>query len=95
MDGTIKYAKYTVYQERLIFTVVTKAGDFNRLRCGLSKSTVDNLANASKYTVDENGDYVWTVKIPKPEADTTLYFDLRDGTTNKYLKEFLIFDYEV
>ena len=94
MDNTIKYAKYTEYQGRLMITVVTKAGDYNRLRCGLSTGTKDNLANANTYTVDDNGDFVWLVKTPRPVEDSTLYLDLRNATTNTYIKEFCMLDVE-
>ena len=75
------------------FTVTTAPGNFSRLRCGLSKTTVDNIAIANQYTVKPNGDYVWTIKIAKPADGTTLYFDLRDADTLKYIKEYYVYGY--
>ena len=90
---SIKSVTYRETSTSLVFTVVTKSGDFNRLRCGLSESVVDNIKNVNSYTVNADGDYVWTIKITKPSENTTFYFDLRDGSTNKFIKDFFVFDY--
>ena len=77
----------------LVFTVVTREGDFNRLRCGLSETLTDNIKNTNSYKVNADGDYVWTIKITKPGESTTYYFDLRDSNTNKFIKDYYVFDY--
>ena len=93
VEKTIKSITCEETSTSLVFTVVTKAGDFNRLRCGTSESVVDNIKNVNTYTVDSNGDYVWVIKITKPTDSTDLYFDLRNSTTNKFIKEFYIYNY--
>lgn len=47
-----------------------------------------------KKIVVSDGDYVWTLKVTAPSEDTDFYFDLRDATTNKYLKDYFIFSFE-
>ncbi len=80
--------------DKLIFTVVTKAGEYNRLRCGLSESVSNNLANANSYMINDVGDYVWIVKVAVPTVNTDFYFDLRSATTNKYVKDYFGFNYK-
>lgn len=93
VETTIKSVFCVDMGDSLEFTVITKSGDFNRLRCGLSTSTVNNIANSNSYKVNSDGYYVWTLKINKPSGDVTLYFDLRNTATNKFIKEFYIFNY--
>ena len=93
VEEFIKSVSCEEIDDNLVFTVITKAGDYNRLRCGASTSTVDNIANTNTYTVNAEGDYVWTVKIAKPSESMDLYFDLRNSNTNKFIKEFYVFSY--
>lgn len=93
VEKTIKSVACEESGDKLIFTVVTKAGEYNRLRCGLSESVSNNLVNSNSYTVNADGDYIWIVKVKAPTVATEFYFDLRDATTNKYLKEFFVFSY--
>ena len=92
---TIKSVVYEETTDNLVFTVTTKAGDYNRLRCGLETGVQNNLAVSNTYIVNANGDYVWTISITKPTTNTTLYFDLRDGTTNHYINDYYVLNYEV
>ena len=95
MDKTIKSVSCQDSGDSLTFTVTTKSGNYNRLRCGLSESVIDNIKNVNSYTVDSNGDYIWTIKITKPTETTSLYFDLRSSETGKFIKEYYIFTYTV
>ncbi|MBR5273074.1 MAG: prolyl oligopeptidase family serine peptidase [Clostridia bacterium] len=87
VEPTIKSVSYDVKDGKVVFTVVTASGNYNRLRVGPNTSTVGNLANTSNYTVDANGNYVWTISIDVPTKNTQLYFDLRDASTNKFIGE--------
>lgn len=84
-EPAIKSVTPSVENGKVVFTVVTKSGNYNRLRVGPNTTTVGNLAIASKYTVDANGDYVWKVSIDMPSKSTNLYFDLRDASTGKFI----------
>lgn len=86
-EPVIKSVTPVVDGGKLVFTVVTASGNYNRLRVGPNTSTVGNLANSSNYKVDANGDYVWTISIDVPANSTNLYFDLRDAATNKFIGE--------
>ncbi len=90
---TIKSISYYRVVDVVTIKVTTVAGDFDRLRCGVSESTIGNLANASTYTINSNGDYVWTLKVTLPEKATPFYLDLRNSNTGKFLKDFYIFTY--
>ena len=79
---------------KLTFTVVTNSGNYSRLRVGLNKNLTDNLAIAAKYTVNASGKYVWTISIDMPTESTTLYFDLRDAETNKYINNYYEYDFD-
>ncbi|MBR5272994.1 MAG: leucine-rich repeat domain-containing protein [Clostridia bacterium] len=93
IENTIKSVTCEESEDKLVFTVVTKAGDYNRLRCGTSESIVDNIANTNTYMVNADGDYVWTITIAKPTESTALYFDLRSSSTGKFIKAFYVYDY--
>lgn len=83
----IKSVSPAVEGNKIVFTVVTASGNYNRLRVGPNTSTVGNLANTSTYTVDANGDYVWKISVDIPANSTNLYFDVRDAATNKFIGE--------
>ena len=87
-EPAIKSVTPAVEDGKVVFTVVTKSGNYNRLRVGPNTTTVGNLNVASKYTVDVNGDYVWKISIDMPSKSTNLYFDLRDASTNKFIGEY-------
>ncbi|MBR5774587.1 MAG: leucine-rich repeat domain-containing protein [Clostridia bacterium] len=90
---SIKKVSCISYDGMLTFNVVTCAGEFDRLRCGTSTSTVGNLANANYYITNSGGDFVWTIAIEEPSESTTLYFDLRNESTGKFIKDYFVFDY--
>lgn len=70
---------------KVVFTVVTAGGNYNRLRVGPNKNTTGNLAVSNSYTVNQNGEYVWKITMDMLSKDTVLYFDLRDAATNKFI----------
>lgn len=94
-SGSIKNVSYEIEEDKIIFSVTTVAGDFARIRCGLSTSTKDNLAIATTYTVNADGDYVWVLKTDVPGEDTTYVFDLRSAETGKYIKDYFYYSYIV
>ena len=95
VEETIKSVSCTESNGKLTFTVVTVAGDYNRLRCGLSESISDNILNANSYIVNSDGDYVWNITVGATAGDTEYYFDLRNATTGKYIKDFFVYTYTV
>ncbi len=94
-EAVIKSVKATKSDNKLVFTVVTASGNYSRLRVGPQKSTANNLAISTKYTVNESGDFVWTISTDIPAENTTLYFDLRDAETNKYIENHYVYNVDV
>lgn len=88
MEDVINNVSTIKKDNKLVFTVVTKSGNYSRLRVGLNKTLEDNLAVSTKYTINSSGEYVWTISIDIPTENTTLYFDLRNAETNKYINNF-------
>ncbi|MBR5272972.1 MAG: PHB depolymerase family esterase [Clostridia bacterium] len=89
----IKSVSHTFADGKVIFTIVSASGEFNRIKV----TTEDNLSGSlgiGTYTVNANGDYVWTIKIAASEYETTYAFDIRSGATGKYLKEYFYYDVE-
>ncbi|MBR5272933.1 MAG: SH3 domain-containing protein [Clostridia bacterium] len=95
LDDVIKSVDSKKNEDKIVFTVVTKAGNYSRLRVGLNKNLVDNLAVSTKYSVNPSGDYVWTISIDAPTKNNTLYFDLRDAETNKYIENHYAYKLDV
>ena len=88
-----KSVSYEIVGDKIVFTVVTSAGDYNRIKVAKANAVGTSLG-VGTYTVDKNGNYVWTVKTDAPEETTTFAFDLRT-TANKYLKDYYEFNVEV
>ncbi|MBR5773826.1 MAG: hypothetical protein IKY44_03140, partial [Clostridia bacterium] len=88
-----KSVSYEIKDDKIIFTVVTAAGDYNRIKVA-NANAVGTSLGVGTYTVDANGNYVWTVKANAPKETTTFAFDLRT-TANKYLKDYYEFNVEV
>ena len=88
-----KSVSYEIKDDKIIFTVVTAAGDYNRIKVANANALGTSLG-VGTYTVDENGNYVWTVKASAPTATTTYAFDLRSSETMKYIKEYHNFEVE-
>ncbi|MBR5773472.1 MAG: phosphodiester glycosidase family protein, partial [Clostridia bacterium] len=80
-----KSVSYEIKDDKIIFTVVTAAGDYNRIKVA-DAAAVGTSLGVGTYTIDANGNYVWTVKTNAPKETTTYAFDLRT-TANKYLKD--------
>lgn len=93
-EGTIKSVAYEIDGGKIIFTVTTKAGEFNRIKVTTANNLTGSLGVANTYKVNEDGDYVWTIKATAPTSKTNYAFDLRNGETGKYLKEYFYFDAE-
>ena len=88
-----KSVSYEIENGKIVFTVVTLAGDYNRVKVTTADALSGSLAVSNTYTVDANGNYVWVVKTDAPTTTTTFAFDLRT-TANKYLKDYYMFDVE-
>ena len=95
MEDVISSVSATKKDDKIVFTVVTNAGNYSRLRVGLNKSLTNNLAVSTKYTINTSGEYIWTISIDVPTENTVLYFDLRDAETNKYLGNHYEYDLDV
>ncbi|MBR5773795.1 MAG: leucine-rich repeat protein, partial [Clostridia bacterium] len=92
-EPTILSATHEIVGDKVIFTVVTKAGSYDRIKVALATSLGTSLAVATTYTVDSDGNYVWTIKTTAPTAETTYAFDLR-ASGGKYLKDYSYYDVE-
>ena len=88
-----KSVSYEIKDDKIIFTVVTAAGDYNRIKVTTADALSSSLGVGTTYTVDENGNYIWTVKASAPTVTTTYAFDLRTSEM-KYLKDYYTFDVE-
>ena len=88
-----KSVSYEIVGDKIVFTVVTLAGDYNRIKV-VNANAVGTSLGVGTYTVDDNGNYVWTVKTDAPKETTTFAFDLRT-TANKYLKDYYEFKVEI
>ena len=88
-----KSVSYEIKDDKIIFTVVTAAGEYNRIKVANADSLKTSLG-VGGYTVNEIGDYVWTIKIAAPTETVTYTFDLRSSETNKYIKEYYNFEVE-
>ena len=93
-EELFKSVSYEIKDDKIIFTVVTAAGDYNRIKVTTADALSSSLGVGTTYTVDTNGNYVWTFKVAAPTESTTYAFDLRSAATNKYLKEYYTFDVE-
>ncbi|MBR5774293.1 MAG: SH3 domain-containing protein, partial [Clostridia bacterium] len=91
---TILSVGHTVSDGKIVFTVVTKAGNFSRIKVTNAINLGGSLGVANTYTVDENGNYVWTINAAEPKDNMNYAFDLRNSQTGKYLKEYFYYDVE-
>jgi len=85
---TFKSVSHETIGDYVIFTIVTGAGDYNRMKLSLASSISTSVAVSNSCTVNSDGDYVWTIKYAAPKVTTTYAFDLRSSITSKYLKEY-------
>ncbi|MBR5773593.1 MAG: discoidin domain-containing protein, partial [Clostridia bacterium] len=88
-----KSVSYEIVDDKIVFTVVTAAGDYNRIKVANAAAVGTSLGVGTSYTLDEKGNYVWTVKTNAPKETTTYAFDLRT-TANKYLKDYYMVEVE-
>jgi len=92
---TIKSVDYTVANGKVVFTVVTGAGDYGRVKVAEADNAKGYVAYTNNYEVNEDGDYVWTIKIAAPAESTSYVVDIRSAETGKYLKVYAECDVEV
>lgn len=93
-SATIVSVTHTVSDGKIIFTVITKSGDFSRIKVTTDSALSGSLGVANSYTVNADGNYVWTIKAVAPTETTNYAFDLRNATTGKYLKEYFYYEVE-
>lgn len=91
----VKSISHSIEGGKIIFTVVTYAGDYSRVKLTTPDNLGGSLAVASSYTVDENGDYVWTIKTTKPVETTEYVLDFRSSVTGKYIKDYTNYTAEI
>lgn len=85
---------HTISDGKIIFTVVTKSGNFNRIKVTAAEKLSGSLGVTNTYTVNAQGNYVWTIKATAPTETTNYAFDLRNSNTGKYLKEYFYYEVE-
>ena len=92
MVKTIKSVSHKISDGKIIFTVVTNAGDYNRAKVTFADDLKGYIAYTKTYTVDGNGNYVWTIKADAPTETTSYAFDVRSSNNNAYLKDYYYYD---
>lgn len=75
------YAEYEIINGKLIITVVTE-GRMNRV--ALYDANGKCIKTFNSYDIDENGNYVWTIKMDAPTVETDYIIKARDAATNSY-----------
>lgn len=82
---------------KIVFTVVTEAGSFDRVKVTTEDALSGSLGVGTTYTVDEDGNYVWTLKATLPRVDTVFAFDVREvfGNIGKsYTKRYFFYEFD-
>ena len=92
---TIKSVSYEVANGKVVFTVVTGAGEYNRVKVAYADNAKGYVAYTNDYEVNADGDYVWTIKTAAPAESTSYVFDIRSATSRKYLKAYFECDVEI
>ncbi|MBR5218163.1 MAG: hypothetical protein IKV89_00385, partial [Clostridia bacterium] len=85
---------HTISDAKIVFTIITKPGDFGRIKVTTADNLKGSLGIASKYTVNTDGNYVWTIKADAPTEHTSYAFDLRNANTGSYMKEYYYYTAE-
>ncbi len=83
-----KSVDMTFEDGKLVFTVVTSPADINRIKIFDKADSGSYVKLINKYTVDANGNYVWTASIDAPSIETTYGVDARTSD-GKYLKNYV------
>ena len=81
------YAEYEIINGKLIITVVTESR-INRV--ALYDADGKCIKTFNTYEIDENGDYVWTIKMDAPAEKTQYIIKGRDAQANSYKKGFTL-----
>lgn len=90
----IKSVTASTSGSKLTFTVVTQAGDFNRLKLADANNLSSYIKYTDAYEIDSEGNFVWTITIAAPSSDMNYAFDLRCNATSKYTKIYSYYNYE-
>ena len=77
---------------KLTFTIVTKPTDINRIKVMLTSEQNSYVKLIDKYTVNADGNYVWTATVVAPSETTSYTLDARSSVTKKYIKDYYTFD---
>ncbi|MBR5773333.1 MAG: hypothetical protein IKY44_00640, partial [Clostridia bacterium] len=86
-----KSVSYEIVDGKIVFTVVTAAGNYDRIKLANAATPKTSIAVGS-FTVNADGDYVWTVKTNAPAESTSYAFDLRIADALAYTKDYHYFD---
>ncbi|MBR5273270.1 MAG: hypothetical protein IKU25_07785 [Clostridia bacterium] len=95
VDFEYKSVDMTYDNGKLTFTVVTSPANINRVKIFDTADSTSYVKLISTYTVNAQGNYVWTATINAPSADTTYGFDVRSNEDNKYLKNYVYKTYSL
>ncbi len=82
---------------KIVFTVVTEAGSFDRVKVTTDDALSGSAGVGTVYTVDGNGNYVWTLKATMPREDTVFAFDIREVYENigkSYTKRYFFYEFD-
>ena len=90
-SATFKSVSYTITGGKVTVTVVTPAGDYNRVKISLPSAIASYVKYVDKYTVNADGDYVWTLTFDAPTSKTEYALDIRVNSTSKYVKDYYYF----
>ena len=90
----VKSVSHVITDGKIIFTVVTAPGVYNRVKLAADDDRGGYIAYTNTYAVNSDGDYVWTIKAAAPTSATTYAFDLRSSATGKYMKDYGYYDVE-
>ncbi|MBR5773516.1 MAG: hypothetical protein IKY44_01565, partial [Clostridia bacterium] len=85
---------HTIADGKLVLSVETTAGDFSRIKVTTADNLSGSIAIASDYTVNSNGNYVWTIKTNTSSESISYAFDLRSSASGKYLKDYFYYEVE-
>ncbi|MBR5272518.1 MAG: leucine-rich repeat domain-containing protein [Clostridia bacterium] len=92
----VKSVSHEIGGGKIIFTVVTSPGAYNRIKVTTADNLSGSIGISSTYTVNADGNYVWVIKSSYVPSETTNYaFDLRSSETGKYLKDYSYYKAEI
>lgn len=89
--SAFKSISHKVENDKITFTIITEDG-YNRVKIVLKNDLKHLVAFTSKYTVNTDGNYVWTIEIDAPTETTIYAFDLRLNESGAYTKAYRYYE---